>query len=546
VARRPAAYPQVEPRAAGLVNRAVAAVPPRARVAEALDRARQRDAVAVRVGAAWVVREDLVRAAALGLADLPARALARPLPVVPPGTGEIAVRRLLAGGAPLVVVADRRGAAAVAPLGAETLLAPAPRRLAQLPAPARDRLAAIGHGAERARGRAWLVGGVVRDVLDGRTDAPRDLDVVVEGDGIAVARALAAAWGGTVVEHARFLTASVRTGDRRIDVATARAERYGVRGALPTVVPAGIREDLGRRDFTINAMAVPLEPGPWRILDPFGGRADLVRRRVRVLHPLSFVEDPTRIFRAARYAARLGLVPDAWTRRVQALAVALVPYPALSGSRLLAEIDLILRDRQPARALAQLGAGGAFRLLDPRYRWTPASARRIGRLADTRAWATRGGLGADPVELAVLAIVGDQPAEVAAAALARLGLSGAPRHRLERAALTRRPLVAALARAPAPSARAALLRDRSDVELAWLRLAGGPRTRAAVEWFVTHGRTTSATLRGDDVIALGVPAGPAVAGVLRALRDARLDRRIDDRDGEIAHVRNWIATREEA
>jgi tRNA nucleotidyltransferase (CCA-adding enzyme) len=545
MARRAAAYPQVDPRAAGLVDRAVTSAGARARVGEALARARQRDAAAVRAGEQWILREDLARAAALGLTDLPARALARPLPVVAPGTPEVAVRRHLLAGAPLVIVADRRSAAAVAPLGTEALLVPGGRRLGQMPAAVRDVLTTIGRVAGRAGARAWLVGGVVRDVLGGRVDPPRDLDVVVEGDGLAVARALAAALGGVAIEHERFLTASVRAADRRIDVATARAERYDVPGALPRVVPAAIREDLGRRDFTINAMAVELESGTWSVLDAFGGRADLARRRVRVLHPLSFVEDPTRIFRAARYAARLGFAPDAWTARARALALSLAPYPALSGSRVLAEIDLILRDAHPPRALARLGTSGAYRLIDPRYRWTPATARRVAALAATRAWARERGLSASGVELAVLAILADQPEAVGTAGLGRLGFSGEPRHRRARALVTRRPLAGALARAQAPSATAALLRDRSDVELAWLWLAGGRPARAAVDWFVAQGRAASAALRGDEVIALGVPAGPAVATILRTLRDARLDGRIGDRPGEIEYVRRWITTREE-
>src|SRR5262249_47933574 len=139
--------------------------------------------------------------------------------------------------------------------------------------------------------------------------AARDLDVVVEGDGLAVARALATALvaSGGLVEHSRFLTASLAVPDHgRVDIATARSERYETRGALPRVMPASIGEDLGRRDFTLNAMAVELASGRLAVLDPFGGRGALARRHVTILHPLSFVEDPTRIFRAARYAARLG------------------------------------------------------------------------------------------------------------------------------------------------------------------------------------------------------------------------------------------------
>src|SRR5947208_468905 len=161
---------------------------------------------------------------------------------------------------------------------------------------------------------------MVRDVWREAPVSRRDLDLVVEGDGPAVARRLAQELGGTLREHERFLTASVETpGAGRIDVATARTERYETRGALPRVMPAAIEEDLRRRDFSVNAMAIELASGAWGLLDPFGGREDLARRRLRVLHPLAYVEDPTRLFRAARHGARLGLTPDRATLAAQAL-----------------------------------------------------------------------------------------------------------------------------------------------------------------------------------------------------------------------------------
>src|SRR5262249_42677625 len=154
-----------------------------------------------------------------------------------------------------------------------------------------------------------------------------------------------------VTEHGRFLTASLRCASgERIDVATARSERYAAPGALPRVLPASIAADLGRRDFTINAMAVELG-GDMRLHDPHGGRADLRGRRLRVLHPLSFVDDPTRIFRAARYAARLDLAYDGWTSACQALALRLGPYGALSGTRIVAELERIVAEPQAEAAL---------------------------------------------------------------------------------------------------------------------------------------------------------------------------------------------------
>src|SRR5207245_10161228 len=134
---------------------------------------------------------------------------------------------------------------------------------------------------------------------------------------------------------------------------------------------AGIDQDLRPRDFTGNAMASELPSGAFGLLDPLGGRAALVRRRLRVLHPLSYVEDPTRVFRAARYATRFGFAQDAATARARALALRLVPYAALSGQRLAAELERILAEARAELTLSRLGTDGAFRLLDPPYPFPP-------------------------------------------------------------------------------------------------------------------------------------------------------------------------------
>ena len=544
MAKRAHVYPQVELAAADLVDVPVASAPAEITVADALALARKRNAGWLAAGAAAVLREDLARAVALGLGELPAAEIARPLPSVDAASGEAAVRRLLAAGAPLVPVRGPKGplgAVSGRSVGGALADASAAGRVNRgLPADARDLLTTIGRIADEHDGRAFLVGGIVRDLWHGATIERRDLDVVVEGDGPAVARRLARAVGGSVIEHRRFLTASIETrAFGRIDVATSRSERYESPGALPRVMPASIGEDLRRRDFTVNAMAIELASGEFGLIDPLGGRLDLARRRLRTLHPLSYVEDPTRIFRAARYAARLGLSPDRATRRSQALALRLAPYAALSGQRIAAEIEHILDETRAADILTGLGRSGAFRLLDPRYRFTATSRRRVKELAGAFAWAHAHALDVDAVGLAALALVDGQPPVVADAALARLGFSGGPLAILKRALTTGPALAAELARASSPSERARHLRGRAPLELAWLWLSGGD-LRAALDWFVTiDPRLVS--LDGDDVVALGVPRGPAVARVLAEVRDARLDGTLANRAMEEEHVRQWLA-----
>jgi len=542
VAKRAHAYPQVSLVAVDLVNTAVTQAPAPIAIGAALRLARKRDAAIVVVDGRCALREDLVRASLLGLDDLASTAVARDLPCVDAGAGEVTVRRLLAEGAPLVVVRDRRGpVGAVAARGATTATLPTARRVAdRLSSDTRALLESIGRLAAARGARAFLVGGMVRDLWRDAEMTSADLDVVVEGDGLAVARELARALGGSVREHRRFLTASVeapRTG--RIDVTTARSERYESRGALPRVMPAGIDQDLRRRDFTINAMAIELHSGAFGLLDPLGGRAALVRRRLRVLHPLSYVEDPTRVFRAARYATRFGFAQDAATARARALALRLVPYAALSGQRLAAELERILAEARAELTLSRLGTDGAFRLLDPRYRFTASTAHLVAELPGALAWVRARGLGVEPVELGALALTGDEPQAIATAALERLAFAGEPLARLRHALAEGRALVARLRDANAPSARARVLREQAPVVLAWLWLVGDGRTRAVLDWYLGLARALVA-LSGDEVVALGVPRGPAVARVLAELRDGRLDGRITDRAMEIAQVRHRV------
>ncbi len=497
-----------------------------------------------------VLVEDVARAVGLGLSAVAASALRRAVPAVPGDEAEVSVRRRLLAGAPAVLVMEGprvmgavsrsaiRGAAVGTSLAARfaSRLAPDVLRL----------LAEVGRFADEARSRAFAVGGVVRDLLvDGPADAGagrRDVDVVVEGDGLGVARRTARKFGATLTVHDAFGTASLAgLAVERLDVATARREHYAAPGALPTVRGGRILDDLERRDFSVNAMAVELSSGAFGLLDPTGGRQDIVLRRIRVLHPVSFVEDPTRVFRAVRYATRLGFRLDRPSLRALSLALRLAPYPALSGRRIAAEVERVLDDSAPGSALGRLAALGAFRLLDPRFRASPGLRARLAALEAATAWLRRRRLAATTLELTALAIVADQRAEVAASALRRLGFSGGPLERLLRA-LERAPaLVERLvpARGGPPSGRAAALREGSAVDLAWAWWSGGDAVRAEVDWYLESAARVSGELRGDDLLDLGVPRGPAIGLTLRKLRDARIDGEVRSREDEVARVGEW-------
>jgi len=199
----------------------------------------------------------------------------------------------------------------------------------------------------------YIVGGFVRDLLLNR--AVNDFDLVTEGNAIHLARAFARQAGGKVTAHPAFGTARWVSGEgETLDFISARAETYSHPGALPTVHFSTIEDDLRRRDFTINAMALRLDGEHWgELLDPLGGQADLSRGQVRVLHPRSFVDDPTRLFRAVRYAVRYAFQIEPHTLALfndEARTV----LSTLSGERLRHELDLVFAEEQPAAHLSAL------------------------------------------------------------------------------------------------------------------------------------------------------------------------------------------------
>src|SRR6185295_10740104 len=205
--------------------------------------------------------------------------------------------------------------------------------------------------AKRTSVSVYAVGGFVRDLLLGRPNV--DIDLVVEGDAIAFARAFAKENGGRAKVHERFGTAAVVFPDEfKLDVAMARTEYYKHPSALPTVQPSSIKEDLFRRDFTINALALRLNADRFgELIDFYGGQRDLKERTIRVLHSRSFIDDPTRVFRAVRFEYRFGFRLGKETLTLIRDAVELGLFHRLSGTRLLEELILLLSEENPRRII---------------------------------------------------------------------------------------------------------------------------------------------------------------------------------------------------
>ena len=217
----------------------------------------------------------------------------------------------------------------------------------RLPEEIREQLCRAGRLADETGLALYLVGGTVRDLLLGRTRT--DIDLAVEGDGMGFAARMARASGARCVPNPRFLTATVEMpGGHSLDVATARSETYERPGALPRVAYAPMDVDLARRDFTINAMAVSLNGRSFgELVDPFEGKADLREKRIRILHDRSFIDDPTRLFRAVRFEQRLRFRLERGTERRFREAVAGGMIGNLSGPRLLEQLKLVCFEPDP-------------------------------------------------------------------------------------------------------------------------------------------------------------------------------------------------------
>ena len=330
----------------------------------------------------------------------------------------------------------------------------------------------------------------MRDLLLGTERA--DLDVTVEGDVRPIAQAL----GGEMVEHARFDTAAVTVDGHEIDFTRARSEAYEHPGALPTVRPATLSEDLARRDFTINAMAVPLAGEP-ELIDPHGGAEDLARGRLRVLHDLSFVDDPTRALRAARYAARLGLGLEPGTDRL----LRSTDLSTVSEDRVTAELARIAMEERPSAALSLIQEWGILDLgTGPRL--AAALERLFASSPEWPEYARR------PTAILLAVARGDHPARLRARA-ARLAHHAVP---------------------GTPAEVQVLAHDHVPEVLAMARAAGA----GWLDDYVKRLRHVELEIDGYDLVEAGVPEGPAIGRGLNAALAAKLDGTVSSREAELS------------
>ena len=363
--------------------------------------------------------------------------------------------------------------------------------------------------------RVHLVGGAVRDLLRG--EQPRELDLVLEGDAVALARRIPDA---EVLAHDRFGTATIRLDGHSYDIASARREAYEYPGALPTVSPASLQEDLKRRDFTVNAIAMALDSGALEALP--GALEDLDRTTLRVLHERSFSDDPTRLLRLARYAARLNFSVEPHTAELARGALRERALETVSGARIGAELRLLAREPDPSSAFEALDQLELDRAIHPRF-----------GVADPQA--VRSALEVLPPDgrrdLLVLAAAAQEiPQNELRALLDRLAFEAPERERIA-AAATRAPALAERLRAARRPSEIAAAAANAAPELVALAGAFGAAQQAKA--WLEQLRHVRLEIDGRDVVDAGVPEGPQVGRALSAALAAKLDGRAAGREAEL-------------
>jgi tRNA nucleotidyltransferase (CCA-adding enzyme) len=495
-----------------------------------------------------VGREDLDRAIGHGLSHAPVKGImSGRVPVADEDAPLPELRRLLAGAregrvaicrdSRVVGVVTRRDVLrALGGVGGVDAT-PGPSLRAELQAV--GRLArvfeAVQAVSEQVEG-VYLVGGTVRDILLGKRGF--DVDIAVEGDAIALAERLAEELGGRLHEHDRFGTAVVVYDEtERVDVVTCRTEFYAAPAALPLVEQASIREDLFRRDFTINAMAVSLKGADYgRLVDPFGGRGDLEAGAIRVLHNLSFVDDPTRIFRAIRYENRYGFRLEAHSERLARACIEMGLVGDVSSARLRDELIALLGEGETRHAILRLGELGADRAMQPRLAADGEAADLLERLVELR---DRYGVEAPTWRLGLEVLARRLPPEELLDWTRRLKLRRRDADTVAGAVTVSRRLRERLRGDAVSPAELVALADpyAPDAPLLALALGDAP----ALHDYFERLRKVRLEIGGGDLAALGLDESPRVGEVLAELRRRKLNGELPGRESELAAARKLIA-----
>ncbi len=383
---------------------------------------------------------------------------------------------------------------------------------------------AIGAAAETAGVVPFLVGGSVRDLILGRAKS-LDIDITLVGANDTIFASIAELSGGRIARRSQFVTAKLQLDSLEVDLAMARAEEYPKPGSLPVVRPGTLVEDLSRRDFSVNAMAVSLSSETWGdLVDLHQGLDDLEGRRLRVLHENSFRDDPTRILRAARYSSRLTLKPTPAT--LDALLNSVSFLDSVSPARVRNELERVCLERDPSGAMKLLSDWGVLGAIHPCLEFQPDAWDRFATEANDLPSQYRTVLG--------YAILSWGISEADARGLiARLNPGASERTSIrETVILSRTPATELEGSTNSDLARVLDPLSEPAVMCAALNTGGGLGCR--ISRYMRSHRGLRPHLTGDALIEMGVPRGPAVGDILRRLRDSWLDGEVSTADEERA------------
>jgi tRNA nucleotidyltransferase (CCA-adding enzyme) len=415
----------------------------------------------------------------------------------------------------------------------------------RLPERIRDLLMECGRVGDALGVSVYAVGGFVRDLLMGVENL--DLDIVVEGDGIRFAEAFEGKSPCRIRTHKKFGTAIILFPDRlKIDVATARLEIYDAPGALPTVERGSIRMDFYRRDFTINTLAIQLNPRAFgELIDFFGGVKDIKEKVIRVLHNLSFVDDPTRVFRAIRFEQRFGFQIAKPTHHLMKNAVKMGFLDRLSGGRVLSEIILILQEDNPIPALKRMRDFDLFRFFHSSLRFDEEGEALFERIHHVVSWFDLLFL-EERYERWLIYFYGlvDPLKEREIEELCeRLALN--PRER-DRVISGKRQADQILLQLfswvssnfePKRSEIFGVLDSLStEVKLFMMAKTTQLATRRYISIYFTQLKDTRPLLKGGDLIRMGIKPGPSIKKTLSDLLKARLDEQVVTRQDEMEFI----------
>lgn len=389
----------------------------------------------------------------------------------------------------------------------------------------------------------FAVGGFVRDLL---LNIPnKDIDIIVEGDGISFASRLAEEFGGRVKSHEKFGTSVVIFPDGfRLDVATARLEYYEHPAALPTVEQSSVKSDLYRRDFTINSIAVKLNgDGAFCLMDYFNGQRDIRNKEIHVLHNLSFIEDPCRLFRSIRFEQRFGFKISKQTEAFMQVAIKKNLVDSLSGTRLLNEILLILKEKAPLNCILRMKEFGLLQFISSAMMAESSDFSALERIEKVLSWGEMVSLPEEPEVWYVylLALIYSLEENSFVQVTERLKMQAKLKKTLARDRDACKEGLELLARDKDWEPETIFnLFSNFSIEAIIYFLARASKDRAnkyANIYFTQYYGRAELSLTGDDLVELGMKPGPVFQSVFKGLREAHVKGSVETREEELAWVR---------